>query len=209
MSPGRFDESQELVRNPWKSGLQRESSPSAGIRSRKSIAWPALRCGGLTIDFGVGVRPTPDIVRKAVQAGVDARASAGYPSYVGDRSFRAAVAAWMEQRFNVRLDPETEVCATIGSKEAVFNFPNAILDPGDVVLCPSPGYPPYNRGTLFAGGEPWYYPVTMENGFLPNLDAIPADVLARARMIWVNYPNLSRTCQDVSGSPDRWAVDLG
>ncbi len=151
-----------------------------------------LRIGGFDpIDFGVGdpTEPTPEIVRKAVQAGVDARASAGYPSYVGDRSFRAAVAAWMEQRFNVRLDPDTEVCATIGSKEAVFNFPNAILDPGDVVLCPSPGYPPYNRGTLFAGGEPWYYPVTMENGFLPNLDALPAEVLARARMIWVNYPN--------------------
>jgi len=151
-----------------------------------------LKAGGCDpIDFGVGdpTEPTPEMVRKAVQSGVDGRASAGYPSYIGDRSFRVAVADWMGRRFGVELNPDTEVCATVGSKEAVFNFPNAVIDPGDVVICPSPGYPPYNRGTLFAGGVPWYYPVTIENGFLPDLDAIPADVLARARIIWVNYPN--------------------
>ncbi len=151
-----------------------------------------LRAGGHDpIDFGVGdpTEPTPEVVRRAVQIGVDSRASAGYPSYIGDRTFRVAVADWMGRRFGVALNPDTEICATIGSKESVFNFPNAVIDPGDIVICPSPGYPPYNRGTLFAGGVPWYYPLTMEGGFLPDLDAIPPDVLARARIIWVNYPN--------------------
>jgi LL-diaminopimelate aminotransferase len=151
-----------------------------------------LKAGGFDpIDFGVGdpTEPTPELIREAVKAGVDSRASAGYPSYIGDRTFRVAVADWMKRRFGVDLNPDTEVCATIGSKEAVFNFPNAVIDPGDIVICPSPGYPPYNRGTLFAGGTPWYYPVTMENGFLPDLDAIPADVLSRAKVMWVNFPN--------------------
>ncbi len=151
-----------------------------------------LKAGGYDpIDFGVGdpTEATPRVVRDAVRVAVDARASAGYPSYIGDAAFRDAVAQWMSKRFGVSLNPATEICATIGSKEAVFNFPNAVLDPGDVVLCPSPGYPPYNRGTLFAGGIPWYYPLTAENGFIPDLDAIPVEVASRARIIWVNYPN--------------------
>lgn len=143
------------------------------------------------IDFGVGdpTEPTPESVRSAVKAGVDARAESGYPSYVGSLEFRSSVSSWMKSRFGVDLDPVSEVCATIGSKEAVFNFPNALIDFGEVVLCPSPGYPPYNRGTLFAGGVPYYYPLDMENGFLPDFDAIPPDVLKKTRLMWVNYPN--------------------
>ncbi|HNZ03388.1 MAG TPA: aminotransferase class I/II-fold pyridoxal phosphate-dependent enzyme [Myxococcota bacterium] len=151
-----------------------------------------LRAGGHDpIDFGVGdpTEPTPAVVRNTVKVAVDERASSGYPSYIGDSAFREAVARWMSARFGVELDPSKEICATIGSKEAVFNFPNAVLDPGDVVLCPSPGYPPYNRGTLFAGGVPWYYPLTAARGFMPDLDAIPVEVASRARIIWVNYPN--------------------
>lgn len=152
----------------------------------------ALRARGITpIDFGVGdpTVPTPALARRALQAAADARASSGYPAYEGDPAYRQAVAAWMERRFGVRLDPATEVCATIGSKEAVFHVHEALVDPGDVVLCPSPGYPPYKRGTAFAEGTPWYYPLTRERGFLPDLDAIPDEVAARARAIWVCYPN--------------------
>lgn len=151
-----------------------------------------LRAAGhRPIDFGVGdpTDPTPAIVREAIKAGVERHAADGYPSYAGAPEYRAAIAAWFLRRFGVALDPETEVCANIGAKEAVFNFPNALVDPGDVVLCPSPGYPPYGRGTLFAGGIPYFYPLRMENGFLPDLDAIPASVLSKARLIWVNYPN--------------------
>jgi LL-diaminopimelate aminotransferase len=151
-----------------------------------------LKAGGHDpIDFGVGdpSEPTPEVVRRAVQASVDTRSRAGYPSYIGSPEFRGAVSAFMQRRFGVELDPDREICATIGSKEAVFQFPNCLIDPGDVVLCPSPGYPPYNRGTWFAGGVPYHYPLTAENGFLPDFDAMPADVLAKARLIWVNYPN--------------------
>ncbi len=151
-----------------------------------------LRAAGhRPIDFGVGdpTEPTPVFIREAIKAGIDRHASAGYPSYVGSPEYREAISAWFVRRFGVRLDPATEVCANIGAKEAVFNFPNALIDPGEVVLCPSPGYPPYGRGTLFAGGVPYYYPLRMEDGFLPDLGAIPDAVLAKARLIWVNYPN--------------------
>jgi len=95
----------------------------------------------------------------------------------------------MKRRFGVSLDPGTEVTSTIGSKEAVFHFPFALLDPGDLALIPSPGYPPYARGTLFAGGTPWFYPVRKADRWLPDLRRIPEDVARRARILWVNYPN--------------------
>jgi LL-diaminopimelate aminotransferase len=128
-------------------------------------------------------------VRERAKTAVDERACSGYPAYQGDPAYRAAVAAWMGRRFGVTLDPEREVCATIGSKEAVFHVHEAFVDPGDLVLVPSPGYPPYKRGTLFAEGVPWFYPLRRANGYLPDLRAIPADVARRARAIWVCYPN--------------------
>lgn len=152
----------------------------------------ALRAQGISpIDFGVGdpTVPTPAIAREAVKKAVDARATSGYPAYEGDPAFREAIAAWSKRRFGVTLDPKTEVCVTIGSKEAVFNVHEGLVDPGELVLCPSPGYPPYKRGTAFAEGTPWFYPLVRENGFLPDLDAIPPAVAAKARAIWVCYPN--------------------
>ncbi|HVG94883.1 MAG TPA: aminotransferase class I/II-fold pyridoxal phosphate-dependent enzyme [Planctomycetota bacterium] len=152
----------------------------------------ALKARGISpVDFGVGdpTVPTPALAREALQRAVDARATAGYPAYEGDPAFREAVAAWTKRRFGVTLDPRTEICATIGSKEAVFNVHEGLVDPGDLVLCPSPGYPPYKRGTAFAEGTPWFYPLVRSNGFLPDLDAIPAAVAAKARAIWVCYPN--------------------
>ncbi|NOZ00404.1 MAG: aminotransferase class I/II-fold pyridoxal phosphate-dependent enzyme [Deltaproteobacteria bacterium] len=157
----------------------------------------ALRKKGVRpIDFGVGdpTDPTPALVRNALKEAADRHAASGYPSYVGSRKYRVAVAEWNLRRFGVSLDPDREICATIGSKEAVFNFPNALLEPGDLVLCPSPGYPPYNRGTVFAGGEPWFYPIRADNDYLPDLGAVPDDVLEKARLIWVNYPNSPTGC---------------
>lgn len=143
------------------------------------------------VDFGVGdpTVPTPDVVRERLKKAVDERATAGYPAYQGDPAYRAACAAWMSRRFGVDCDPATEVCATIGSKEAVFNVHEALLDPGDLVLVPSPGYPPYKRGAHFAEAESWFYPLDREHDFLPDLDAIPDDVCERAKAIWVCYPN--------------------
>ncbi|MEE8106215.1 MAG: aminotransferase class I/II-fold pyridoxal phosphate-dependent enzyme [Planctomycetota bacterium] len=152
----------------------------------------ALIAAGVTpIDFGVGdpTIPTPEVVRERLKIAVDLRARSGYPSYIGDVAFREAAAAWVQRRFSVDLDPATQVTATIGSKEGIFNFPLGFVDPGDIVLCPSPGYPPYPRGTSFAGAEPYFLPLTRENRYLPDLAAIPAEVVDRARILWLCYPN--------------------
>ncbi|MFQ5654245.1 MAG: aminotransferase class I/II-fold pyridoxal phosphate-dependent enzyme [Planctomycetota bacterium] len=147
--------------------------------------------GKAVVDFGVGdpTLPTPEIVRRATAEGIDRWRSAGYPPYDGTAAFREAVAAWTRRRFGVELDPRREICSSIGSKEAIFHFPEAILDPGDLVILPDPGYPPYSRGTLFAEGEPYPVPIREENGFLPDLDAIPTEVARRAKVFWLTHPN--------------------
>lgn len=150
-----------------------------------------LRAEGVkVIDFGVGdpTEPTPKIVRDAIKRAVDDHASGGYPSYIGSKSYRDAITAWMGRRFDLKLDPEKEICASVGSKEAVFNFAEAFVNPGDVVIAPNPGYPPYTRGTQFAEGSMYYYNLERKNDFLPDLGSIPADVLKRAKVMWINYP---------------------
>ncbi len=152
----------------------------------------ALKAEGIEpIDFGVGdpTVPTPELIRKAGKKALDARASSGYPSYIGDAGFRRTVAEWFENRFSVKLDPETEVTSTIGSKEAVFHFAEAFVNPGDYVIIPSPGYPPYMTGTIFAEGIPHFVPLLAENDFFPDLGSVPDDVANKAKVIWVNYPN--------------------
>jgi LL-diaminopimelate aminotransferase len=99
------------------------------------------------------------------------------------------VAGWYRERFGVALDPANEVLTLIGSKEGTAHVPFAFVNPGDVVLVPDPGYPVYAAGTWFAGGEPYFLPLRAERDFLPDLDAVPADVLRRARMLFLNYPN--------------------
>jgi len=151
----------------------------------------ALLAQGLSpIDFGVGdpTLPTPALVRERLKTAVDERATSGYPSYIGAPEFRAAAAQWMKRRFGVDVDPATQITTTIGSKEGIFHFPLGHVEPGDVVLCPSPGYPPYVRGTSFAGGVPYFLPLTRENGYLPDLDSIPDDVARKARILWLCYP---------------------
>jgi len=152
----------------------------------------ALKAEGIEpIDFGVGdpTVPTPELIREACKKALEARASSGYPSYIGDPGFRRTVAAWFENRFSVKLDPETEVTSTIGSKEAVFHFAEAFVNPGDYVIIPTPGYPPYMTGTIFAEGVPYFVPLLAENDFFPDLSAIPSDAANKTRIIWVNYPN--------------------
>jgi len=149
------------------------------------------RDGIEVIDFGVGdpTEPAPEIARMAIKEGVDRHAAGGYPSYIGSRDFRRAIADWTRRRFGIQLSVDTEICASIGSKEAVFNFPEAFVDPGDVVLVPNPGYPPYSRGALFAEGEVYYLNLLPENGFLPDLDSVPEEICQRAKILWINYPN--------------------
>ncbi len=143
------------------------------------------------IDLGVGDPdlPTPShIVQAAVEA-VKKPENHHYPSSVGMRAFREAAARWIKERFGVELDPDREVVTLIGSKEGIAHFPLAFVNPGDVVLVPTPSYPVYHIGTLFAGGETYYLPLLAENNFLPDLEAIPQEVLSRAKILWLNYPN--------------------
>jgi LL-diaminopimelate aminotransferase len=103
--------------------------------------------------------------------------------------FNAAVARWYKRRFNVDLDYGTEVVTLIGSKEGIAHIPLAFIDPGDIALVASPGYPVYHIGTQFAGGEPYFMDLLKENGFLPDLESIPPGVASKAKMMFINYPN--------------------
>jgi LL-diaminopimelate aminotransferase len=143
------------------------------------------------IDLGVGDpdRPTPPHIVAALTAAAADSATHRYPPYAGVREYREAAARYYERRFHVRVDPEREVVALIGSKEGIAHFPFAFVNPGDVVLVPDPGYPVYATLTRFAGGEVYPMVLRRERGFLPELGAIPADVLRRARLMWLNYPN--------------------
>ena len=143
------------------------------------------------IDLGVGDPdlPTPEHIIGEMKRAVDDPANHQYPSYSGMGDFKEAVAGWYGKRFNVDLDPELEVVSLIGSKEGIAHLPLAFINPGDVSLVPSPGYPVYNIATLFAGGESYFMPLLAENHFLPDLDAIPADVVDRAKLMFINYPN--------------------
>ncbi len=143
------------------------------------------------IDLGVGDpdTPTPTHIIESLNKAAHDPATHRYPAYSGMSTFRQSAAAWYQRRFGVELEPLSEVITLIGSKEGLAHFPLAFVNPGDVVLCPSPAYPVYNSSTLIAGGEPYMMPLTAENGFLPDLDAIPAHVLERAKVLVLNYPN--------------------
>jgi LL-diaminopimelate aminotransferase len=143
------------------------------------------------IDLGVGDpdQPTPQHVITKLQEAAEDPATHRYPAYSGMNRFRDAAATWFEERFGIKLDPAKQVITLIGSKEGLAHFPFAFVNPGDVVLCPNPAYPVYNSSTYMVGGEPYQMPLLKENGFLPDLEAIPADVLKKAKVLIINYPN--------------------
>ncbi|MDR1050002.1 MAG: LL-diaminopimelate aminotransferase [Deltaproteobacteria bacterium] len=143
------------------------------------------------IDLGVGDpdRPTPGHIVEALKRAAEDPKNHQYPVYSGMNAFRDVVAAWYKRRHGVELDGATEVCSLIGSKEGLAQFPLAFLNPGDVSLVPEPSYPVYRSGTLFAGGVSHYMPLLAKNNYLPDLDAVGEDVLKKAKIIYVNYPN--------------------
>jgi LL-diaminopimelate aminotransferase len=151
----------------------------------------AVAAGKDVIDFGVGDpdRPTPKfIIDRMAQTIYDPK-NHRYPYDAGYPEFKEAAAEWMSRRFGVRLDPTTEVLTLIGSKEGLGHLPIAVINPGDVGLVPTPGYPVYHAATLFAGGAPHPMSLTEVRGFLPDLDAIPVEVLAKTKLMFLNYPN--------------------
>jgi LL-diaminopimelate aminotransferase len=150
------------------------------------------RAAGIdVISLGIGDPDTPTYpeVVAAMQRAVADPSTHRYPTNRGRPEFRDAVAAFYARRFGVELDPGTEVMAAIGAKECIFNLNLAFLDPGDVALASDPGYPVYTGGPLLAGGRPVLMPLRAERAFAPDLSAIAADDLARARLMFFNYPN--------------------
>ena len=143
------------------------------------------------IDLSVGDPdlPTPAHIVEALRQAAKDTSNHQYPSYEGKLTFRTAVADWYKRTFNVDLDPRNEVLTLIGSKEGIAHAPLAFINPGDVALVPDPAYPVYRTATIFAGGEPVLMPLLKENRFLPDLEAIPADVARRAKIMFLNYPN--------------------
>ncbi|HTL71099.1 MAG TPA: LL-diaminopimelate aminotransferase [Candidatus Eisenbacteria bacterium] len=151
----------------------------------------AIERGVKVIDFGVGDpdQPTPKFIVNAMTKAVKDPRHHHYPLDRGNAHFRHAAAVWLKKRFGQSFNPDTEILPLIGSKEGIAHLPLAFVNPGDATLVPDPCYPPYKSGTLFAGGEAHLMPLREENGFLPAYEAVPADVVRRAKMIFVNYPN--------------------
>lgn len=151
----------------------------------------AIARGADIIDLSIGDpdQPTPKYVIDSLKKAVDDPATHNYPPYEGTKDFRAAVADWYKRRFNVSLDPDTEVMSLIGSKEGIAHVLFALLDPGDISLIPDPAYPVYKMCTLLAGATPYLMPLTKENNFIPDLGSIPSDVIKKAKLMFINYPN--------------------
>jgi LL-diaminopimelate aminotransferase len=133
--------------------------------------------------------PTPDAIVEAATAGLRDPATHRYPTNHGSDEFRRAAAGFYSDRFGVDLDEASEVIPVLGGKEAVGHIAMVCLDPGDLCLSPEPGYPPYTSGPVFSGAEVQYVPITEDNGFFPDLDAIPAELADRANLLYLNYPN--------------------
>jgi len=151
----------------------------------------ALSRGVDLIDLGIGDPdiPTPPLIVEKLMESASKPVNHRYPNSSGMAEFRAAVANWYKARFGVNLDPTKEVVSLIGSKEGIGNMAVAFVDPGDVVLVASPCYPVYHIGTAFNGGKNYFLPLKKENAFLPDLEAIPAEIARQAKLLWINYPN--------------------
>jgi LL-diaminopimelate aminotransferase len=143
------------------------------------------------ISLGIGDpdRPTPALIVEAMQEAVSEAETHQYPSNRGRADFREAVSDFYARRFDVTLDPESEIIPAIGAKEAIFNLNLAFLDPGDYALAADPGYPVYTGGPWLAGAEPVLMALEPELGFVPDLGAIEEDVARRSKLMYLNYPN--------------------
>lgn len=147
--------------------------------------------GADVISLGIGDPDTPTLppVVEAMHKAIDNPANHDYPPYNGTAAFRKAACDWMNKRFGVDLDADTEMLANIGSKEAIAHIFFAFVDKGDYTLIPDPGYPVYKNATIFAGGTPFSMPLLEKNGYLPDFDKIPEDVAKRSKLMFLNYPN--------------------
>ncbi|MGA2159765.1 MAG: LL-diaminopimelate aminotransferase [Dehalococcoidia bacterium] len=143
------------------------------------------------ISFAIGDpdSPTPEHIIRSLCTAAHDPANHRYPETFGMPELCQAIAGWYRRRFNIALDPSKEVLPLIGSKEGIGHMSFCLLDPGDVALVPDPGYPVYSISSLLAGGEVYYLPLVESGAFLPDLDSIPSDILKRAKVLWLCYPN--------------------
>ncbi|MDR2716108.1 MAG: aminotransferase class I/II-fold pyridoxal phosphate-dependent enzyme, partial [Coriobacteriaceae bacterium] len=152
----------------------------------------ALKQRGIdVISLGIGDpdMPTPDHIVEAMHDAIAKPENHQYPDYAGSLAYRRACAQWMEGRFGVRLDPRAEVLALIGSKEGIAHLHTAFANPGDYVLAPSIGYPVYSGGATLQSAQTYFMPMRADQGFLADFDNIPAEVLSRAKIMFLGYPN--------------------
>jgi LL-diaminopimelate aminotransferase len=150
-----------------------------------------VEAGVDVIDLGAGDNDTPPPA-VVVQAMTEALRDPAYSKYgfqQGLPAFRQAASRWIERRFGLRFDPMTELLPLIGSKEGLSHLPFAVVNPGDATIVPEPGYQAYLGGSLLAGADPYIAPLRPENGFLLDLAQVPAAVLRKAKLVFVNYPN--------------------
>ncbi len=164
--------------------------PYLFVEVNKRLA--AKRAEGMDVlDFGMGDPdvPTPANLLDTMCEAIHHHDQMRYPNYFGMPKMRQAISDWYRRRFGVTLDRDREVLPLIGSKEGIAHMAVAMLDPGEIALVPDPGYPAYQFGTLLADGVPYMMPLLEKNGFLPDLDAIPAHIAEKAVIMWLNYPN--------------------
>jgi LL-diaminopimelate aminotransferase len=164
--------------------------PYLFVQISKKIAAKKAR-GEEVISFGIGDPdiPTPQPIIEELCRTARDPANHRYPESEGLPELRQAIALWYKNRFSVILDPEKEVLPLIGAKEGIAHIALCLIDPGDIALIPDPAYPVYAIGTNLCGGKPYYLPLNENNHFLPDLDSIPADILKKATILWLNYPN--------------------
>lgn len=143
------------------------------------------------INFGIGDPdlPTPDPVIAELQKTSLNTINHRYPETDGLPEFRTAIQKWYQNRFDLSFNPETEILPLIGAKEGIGHASFCFIDNGDIALIPDPGYPVYSVGTWFAGGECYTMPLTEDNKWLPDLNAIPKEIAQKAKVMWLNYPN--------------------
>ncbi len=144
------------------------------------------------ISLGIGDPDltTPEFILNEMIEQAKLPKNQNYPASMGEEDFRTAVANWYKVRFGLDFNPENEISNLIGGKEGVANIARAFINPGDIVLCPNPGYPVYENGaTKFCDGIPYLMPLLEENNFLPDLEIIETNILKKAKMMYLNYPN--------------------
>lgn len=143
------------------------------------------------IDLGIGDpdQPTPSHIVEALYQAARDPSNHRYALDQGMPALRRTIEGWYKRRFDVNLNPDTEILPLIGSKEGIAHFPLAFLNQGDYSLVPDPCYPPYKGGTILAGGETYLMPLIESNAFLPDLKKIPLNIIKKAKLLYINYPN--------------------